>query len=93
MALLFEDVLVLTLFWFFLLGFWNAVKLLLLLVDLYFCSNYNFASDGFTSFVVNGNVCLATGARGGVDWMRKLAYRYRRIKELYNTYCSNVGGN
>lgn len=62
-------------------------------MDLYFCSNYNFASDGFTSYVVNGNVCLATGARGGVDWMRKLAYRYRRIKELYNTYCNNVGGN
>lgn len=55
-------------------------------------SNYSFASDGFTSYVVNGNVCLATGARGGVDWMRKLAYRYRRIKELYNTYCNNVGG-
>ena len=24
--------------------------------------------------------------------MRKLAFRYRRIKELYNSYRSNVGG-
>lgn len=24
--------------------------------------------------------------RGGVDWMRKLAFRYRRIKDIYNTY-------
>ena len=24
--------------------------------------------------------------------MRKLAFRYRRVKELYNTYKNNVGG-
>ncbi|CAF4738650.1 unnamed protein product, partial [Rotaria magnacalcarata] len=24
--------------------------------------------------------------RGGVDWMRKLAFRYRRIKDIFNTY-------
>lgn len=30
--------------------------------------------------------------RGGVDWMKKLAFRYRRIKELYNSYRNNVGG-
>lgn len=29
---------------------------------------------------------------GGVDWMRKLAFRYRRVKEMYNTYKNNVGG-
>lgn len=32
------------------------------------------------------NICLPTGVRGGVDWMRKLAFRYRKIKEIYNTY-------
>jgi len=30
---------------------------------------------------------------GGVDWMRKLAFRYRRVKELYNQYRNSVGGN
>lgn len=28
----------------------------------------------------------------GVDWMRKLAFRYRRVKELYNQYRNSVGG-
>lgn len=32
------------------------------------------------------------GASGGVDWMRKLAFRYRRVKELYNNYRNSVGG-
>jgi len=32
------------------------------------------------------------GMRGGVDWMRKLAFRFRKIKENYNTYRNNVGG-
>lgn len=58
-------------------------------------STYNFVSDGF-QFVPgtanNGNVCLATGVRGGVDWMRKLAFRYRKIKDMYNNYRNNVGG-
>uniref|UniRef100_A0A8C7ITE1 Eyes absent homolog n=1 Tax=Oncorhynchus kisutch TaxID=8019 RepID=A0A8C7ITE1_ONCKI len=27
---------------------------------------------------LSANLCLATGVRGGVDWMRKLAFRYRR---------------
>jgi eyes absent family protein 1 len=46
-------------------------------------SNYNFSSDGFhaSTSVSAGNLCLATGVRGGVDWMRKLAFRYRKIKE------------
>ena len=24
--------------------------------------------------------------RGGVDWMRKMAFRFRKIKENYNAY-------
>lgn len=51
-------------------------------------STYNFATDGFRS--TSGNVCMATGVRGGVDWMRKLAFRYRRIKEIYERYNVNV---
>ncbi len=29
--------------------------------------------------------------RGGVDWMRKLSFRFRKIKETYNLYRNNVG--
>lgn len=52
-------------------------------------SNYNFAADGFHANATPGvpnNLCMPSGVRGGVDWMRKLAFRYRKIKELYNTY-------
>lgn len=53
-------------------------------------TNYNFAADGFHNGIPhpNGppNLCLPTGVRGGVDWMRKLAFRYRKIKETYNTF-------
>ncbi|XP_062896472.1 eyes absent homolog 4 isoform X4 [Mobula hypostoma] len=55
-------------------------------------STYSFATDGFHAAATSANLCLATGVRGGVDWMRKLAFRYRRVKELYNTYKNNVGG-
>lgn len=55
-------------------------------------STYNFEGDGFHAAATSANLCLATGVRGGVDWMRKLAYRYRRIKEIYNSYRNNVGG-
>uniref|UniRef100_A0A1I8NVF6 Eyes absent homolog n=1 Tax=Stomoxys calcitrans TaxID=35570 RepID=A0A1I8NVF6_STOCA len=58
-------------------------------------STYNFATDGFHTGAPPGappNLCLPTGVRGGVDWMRKLAFRYRKIKEIYNTYRGNVGG-
>lgn len=55
-------------------------------------SNYNFPTDGFHAAANNTNLCLATGVRGGVDWMRKLAFRYRRMKEIYNSYRNNVGG-
>ncbi|XP_037271260.2 eya transcriptional coactivator and phosphatase 2 isoform X2 [Rhipicephalus microplus] len=61
-------------------------------------SNYNFAADGFQAGGVGGSggpggLCLSSGGmRGGVDWMRKLAFRYRRIKDIYNQYRSNVAG-
>uniref|UniRef100_A0A673L8Q1 Eyes absent homolog n=1 Tax=Sinocyclocheilus rhinocerous TaxID=307959 RepID=A0A673L8Q1_9TELE len=55
-------------------------------------STYSFATDGFHAAATSERQCLATGVRGGVDWMRKLAFRYRRVKELYCTYKNNVGG-
>ncbi|KPP73317.1 eyes absent1-like [Scleropages formosus] len=54
-------------------------------------STYNFSTDGFHAAATSANLCLATGVRGGVDWMRKLAFRYRRVKEIYTTYKNNVG--
>ncbi|KAG9474699.1 hypothetical protein GDO78_004809 [Eleutherodactylus coqui] len=55
-------------------------------------STYNFAADGFHSSAAGANLCLGSGVHGGVDWMRKLAFRYRRVKEMYSTYKNNVGG-
>ncbi|XP_031423992.1 eyes absent homolog 2 isoform X1 [Clupea harengus] len=55
-------------------------------------STYNFGTDGFQSTTGGGTLCLGSGVHGGVDWMRKLAFRYRRVKEIYNTYKNNVGG-
>uniref|UniRef100_A0AAV2M8A3 Eyes absent homolog n=1 Tax=Knipowitschia caucasica TaxID=637954 RepID=A0AAV2M8A3_KNICA len=55
-------------------------------------STYNFGSDGFQTPAGAGSLCLGSGVHGGVDWMRKLAFRYRRVKEIYNTYKNNVGG-
>lgn len=55
-------------------------------------STYNFSADGFHSSAPGANLCLGSGVHGGVDWMRKLAFRYRRVKETYNTYRNNVGG-
>ncbi|XP_042222794.1 eyes absent homolog 4-like [Homarus americanus] len=54
-------------------------------------SNYNFATDGFSAANSNASLCLGTGVRGGVDWMRKLAFRYRKIKELFNSCRNNSG--
>lgn len=56
-------------------------------------SNYNFATDGFRNANCTTDVYLASGAgmRGGVDWMRKLAFRFRKIKDNYNMYRNNVG--
>nr|CAD7424519.1 unnamed protein product [Timema monikensis] len=53
---------------------------------------YNFSADGFHVPASNGTLCLSSGVRGGVDWMRKLAFRYRKIKDVYNNYRNSVGG-
>ncbi|KAK4885756.1 hypothetical protein RN001_002027 [Aquatica leii] len=56
-------------------------------------TNYNFGTDGFhVAATGSGNLCLGSGVRGGVDWMRKLAFRYRKIKETFNNYRNSVGG-
>ncbi|CAG0889404.1 unnamed protein product [Cyprideis torosa] len=55
-------------------------------------SGYNFASDGFQSTAVTGGGFPMAGMRGGMDIMKKLAFRYRRIKEIYNNCRNNVGG-
>ncbi|KAM4841797.1 protein phosphatase EYA2 isoform 1-T1 [Thomomys bottae] len=55
-------------------------------------STYNFSTDGFHSTAPGAGLCLGAGVHGGVDWMRKLAFRYRRVKEMYNAYRNNVGG-
>ena len=57
-------------------------------------SNYNFHTDGFRTNAASTEVYLATGGmRGGVDWMRKLAFRFRKIKENYNTYSKSPPPN
>ncbi|XP_030596882.1 protein phosphatase EYA3 isoform X2 [Archocentrus centrarchus] len=55
-------------------------------------SNYNFMADGFNGPSSGGASGATTGVQGGVEWMRKLAFRYRRLKEIYNSYKGNVGG-
>uniref|UniRef100_A0A1I8I844 Eyes absent homolog n=1 Tax=Macrostomum lignano TaxID=282301 RepID=A0A1I8I844_9PLAT len=55
-------------------------------------AGYDFANDGFVGGTANMQPGMAGGMRGGVEWMRKLAYRYRRIKDVYNAYRNNVGG-
>ncbi|KAJ8334904.1 hypothetical protein SKAU_G00405430 [Synaphobranchus kaupii] len=54
-------------------------------------SNHNFVADGFSCSGGSGPGSTS-GVQGGVEWMRKLAFRYRRLKEIYNGYKSNVGG-
>ena len=49
-------------------------------------SSYNFSTDNFRLSSSNVNPAV----RGGVDWMRKLAFRYRHIKEIYNAYRSDL---
>ena len=42
----------------------------------------------------NSNMGLPSpSSRNGVDWMRKLAFRYRRIKDIYNQYQNDITGN
>ncbi|XP_051519953.1 eyes absent homolog 3-like isoform X2 [Myxocyprinus asiaticus] len=55
-------------------------------------SNYNFSSDGFSGPSVGGGPGSTAAVQGGVEWMRKLAFRYRRLKEIYNGFKGNVGG-
>lgn len=55
-------------------------------------SNYNFLADGFNGPSGGGASGTTAGVQGGVEWMRKLAFRYRRLKEIYNSYKGNVGG-
>ncbi|CAG9131492.1 unnamed protein product [Plutella xylostella] len=55
-------------------------------------SAYNFASDGFHAGAAPSTGLCAPGVRGGVDWMRKLAFRYRKIKDTYNNHRNSVGG-
>jgi hypothetical protein len=60
-----------------------------------FCSGYNLSADGLQLAVTSGaSLCLGapSSVRGGVDWMRKLAIRYRRIRELYTCFKDNVPG-
>ncbi|XP_027569406.1 eyes absent homolog 3 isoform X2 [Pipra filicauda] len=54
-------------------------------------SNYNFSTDGFSGSGSNTNHSSSVGVQG-VDWMRKLAFRYRRVREIYNKYKADVGG-
>ncbi|NWI88114.1 EYA3 protein, partial [Pitta sordida] len=54
-------------------------------------SNYNFSTDGFSGSGSNTNHGSSVGVQG-VDWMRKLAFRYRRVREIYNKYKTDVGG-
>ncbi|KAI1284877.1 Eyes absent -like protein 4 [Halotydeus destructor] len=55
-------------------------------------STYNFETDGFADTGPSCGLSLPTaGVRGGVDWMRKLSFRYRKIRENYSHYCDRVG--
>ncbi|XP_071993026.1 protein phosphatase EYA3 isoform X2 [Engystomops pustulosus] len=53
-------------------------------------SNYSFTTDGFNGSAVNRNHPSNTGVQGGMDWMRKLAFRYRKVVEVYEKYKNNV---
>lgn len=74
-----------------------------------YCSEYNFFLDGFCSSSSYSssahhptsnslpphpppppNSQVSTGTS---DWMRKLAFRYRKIKDAYNIHRHDVGGN
>uniref|UniRef100_A0A8C3AQI1 Eyes absent homolog n=1 Tax=Cyclopterus lumpus TaxID=8103 RepID=A0A8C3AQI1_CYCLU len=55
-------------------------------------STYNFLADGFSGSSGGGASGTTTGVQGGVEWMRKLAFRYRRLKEIYSNFKGNVGG-
>ncbi|KAG1660122.1 Eyes absent 1 [Nymphon striatum] len=53
-------------------------------------TNYNFQADGLTNTNTgNPGFCLGAAVRGGVDCNRKIAFRYRKIKEIYNKNRNN----
>lgn len=54
-------------------------------------TNYDFATDGFHGSVPGSSHSSGGIGQGGVDWMRKLAFRYRQVKKIYNNYSTNVG--
>lgn len=45
-----------------------------------------------TSAMSNTESSSLGHARGGVDWMRKLAAKYQHIKDIYNSYKNNFSG-
>uniref|UniRef100_A0A9J7ZUX4 Eyes absent homolog n=1 Tax=Cyprinus carpio carpio TaxID=630221 RepID=A0A9J7ZUX4_CYPCA len=55
-------------------------------------SNYSFSSNGFSGPSAGGGPGSTSTVQGGVEWMRKLAFRYRQLKEIYNGFKGNVGG-
>ncbi|TKC39906.1 hypothetical protein EI555_019670 [Monodon monoceros] len=55
-------------------------------------SNYSFSTDGFSGSGGSGSHGSSVGVQGGVDWMRKLAFRYRKVREIYDKHKSNVAG-
>lgn len=55
-------------------------------------SNYSFTTDGFNGTAGGRNHTPTVGVQGGMDWMRKLAFRYRKVIEVYDKYKSNVTG-
>ncbi|NP_001116491.1 eyes absent homolog 3 [Xenopus tropicalis] len=55
-------------------------------------SNYSFTTDGFNGTAGNRNHTTNAGVQGGMDWMRKLAFRYRKVIEVYEKYKNNVSG-
>ncbi|XP_065842953.1 eyes absent homolog 2-like [Oscarella lobularis] len=52
-------------------------------------SVYDFASDGFRG--ASASMMMGGSARGSHDLFKKLAYRYRRIKEIYQICSANPG--
>uniref|UniRef100_A0A8C5P7L6 Eyes absent homolog n=1 Tax=Leptobrachium leishanense TaxID=445787 RepID=A0A8C5P7L6_9ANUR len=55
-------------------------------------SNYSFTTDGFNGTAGGRNHTPSVGVQGGMDWMRKLAFRYRKVIEVYDKYKNNVAG-
>jgi hypothetical protein len=56
-------------------------------------SSYDFHSDGFTSSNASAMMTgSSSSTRGSHEWFKKLAYRYRRIKEVYQHCRTNFPG-